>query len=83
MIVLTLTWVGMACWLVCFWWMHRISSRQDTLMKELHEMTTRIEHLSEREHDMIREVHPQVNEIKEQMDSVKEAVSQDSSSAKR
>ena len=83
MIVLTLTWVGMACWLVCFWWMHRISSRQDTLMKELHEMTTRIEHLSEREHDMIREVHPQVNEIKEQMDSVKEAVSQDSQSAKR
>jgi hypothetical protein len=83
MIVLTLTWVGMACWLVCFWWMHRISSRQDTLMKELHEMTTRIEHLSEREHDMIQEVHPQVSEIKEQMDSVKEAVSQDSSSAKR
>jgi predicted nucleic acid-binding Zn-ribbon protein len=83
MIVLTLTWVGMACWLVCFWWMHRISSRQDTLMKELHEMTARIEHLSEREHDMIQEVHPQVNEIKEQMDSVKEAVSQDSSSAKR
>jgi predicted nucleic acid-binding Zn-ribbon protein len=82
MIVLTLTWVGMACWLVCFWWMHRISSRQDTLMKELHEMTTRIEHLSEREHDMIQEVHPQVNEIKEQMDSVKEAV-KDSPSAKR
>jgi hypothetical protein len=24
-------------------------------MKELHEMTTRIEHLSEREHDMIQE----------------------------
>jgi hypothetical protein len=83
MIVLALTWVGMACWLVCFWWMHRISSRQDILMKELHEMTTRIEHLSEREHDMIQEVHPQVNEIKEQMDSVKEAVSQDSSNAKR
>jgi predicted nucleic acid-binding Zn-ribbon protein len=83
MIVLTLAWVGMACWLVCFWWMHRISSRQDALMKELHEMTTRIEHLSKREHDMIQEVHPQVTEIKEQMDSVKEAVSQDSSSARR
>jgi methyl-accepting chemotaxis protein len=83
MIALTLTWVGMACWLVCFWWMHRISSRQDILMKELHDMTARIEQLSERGHDMIQEVHPQVSEIKEQMDSVKEAVSQDSSSAKR
>ena len=29
MIVFTLTWIGLGCWGVCFWWMHRISSRQD------------------------------------------------------
>ena len=83
MIVLVLTWTGIACWIVCFWWMHRISERQDTMLKELHEMTARIQKLSQAEHDMIQEVHPQVTEIKEQMDSVKEAVSQDSSSARR
>jgi hypothetical protein len=75
MIVLVLTWAGLGCWLVCFWWMHRISSRQDAMLKELHEMTKRIERLSEAEHDLIRDVHPQVGEIKEHVESVKEAVS--------
>ena len=75
MIVLILTWIGIACWLVCFWWMHRISSRQETMLKELHEMTERIERISEAEHELIRDVHPQVGEIKEQVESVKEAVS--------
>jgi hypothetical protein len=75
MIVFLLTWVGLGCWVVCFWWMHRISSRQETMLKELHEMTARIEQLSEAEHDLIREVHPQVSEIKEHVETVKEAVS--------
>lgn len=64
----------MGCWLVCFWWMHRISSRQNAMLNELHEMTQRIQHLSEAEHKLIREVHPQVGEIKENVKSVKEAV---------
>ena len=75
MIVLVLSWLGIGCWLVCFWWMHRISSRQDTVLKELHEMTRRIERLSESGNELIRDVHPQVNEIKEQVETVKEAVS--------
>jgi len=75
MLVVTLTWIGMFCWGVCFWWMHRISSRQDAMLKELHEVTKRIEHISKQEHDLIREVHPQVSEIKEQIDSVAERVS--------
>jgi hypothetical protein len=77
MMVLALTWIGLACWGVCFWWMHRISSRQDVMLKELHEMTTRIERISEAEHDLIREVHPQVSEIKERVENVAEAVSTD------
>ena len=77
MIVLVLTWVGIACWVVCFWWMHRISSRQDALLKELHEMTERIEHLSKEGRELMRDVHPQVGEIKEQVETVKEAVEKD------
>jgi hypothetical protein len=77
MIVLVLTWTGLACWVVCFWWMHRISSRQDAMLKELHEMTTRIEHLSKTEHDLIREVHPKVSEIKEHVEDVAQKVTGD------
>jgi hypothetical protein len=80
---LALGWVGIACWLVCFWWMHRISARQDTMLKELHEVAKRIEQLSKAEHDLIREVHPQVGEIKEKVDDVAEAVSPGSSKRNR
>ncbi len=45
------------------------------MLKELHEMTTRIEQISQAEHDLIREVHPQVGEIKEHVENVAEAVS--------
>lgn len=75
MIVLVLTWTGMACWIVCFWWMHRISARQDAMLKELHGMTSRIEHLSKAEHELIQEVHPQVEQIKEHVENVKDVVS--------
>jgi DNA replication initiation complex subunit (GINS family) len=76
---LVLSYVGMLCWAVCFWWMHRISSRQDMMLEELHEMTARIEKLSQAEHDLISDVHPQVNEIKEHVQDVREAVSPEKS----
>ncbi|MEP6603084.1 MAG: hypothetical protein ABJB69_03960 [Spartobacteria bacterium] len=80
--MLVLTWIGTSCWIVCFWWMHRISSRQDSMLTELHDVAKRIEELSKAEHDLIQEVHPKVGEIKEQIDSVAEAVSSDASKAK-
>ena len=70
-----LTWIGTACWVVCFWWMHRISARQETMLRDLHEVTQRIEKLSQAEHDLIREVHPKVEEIKESVKDVSDAVS--------
>jgi len=76
---LVLSFIGTLCWIVCFWWMHRISSRQDTTLEELHEMTARIEKLSRVEHDLIRDVHPQVSEIKEKVENVREAVSSERS----
>ena len=79
MILFILGWVGIGCWSICFWWMHRISTRQDAMLKELHEVTKRIERLSEAEHDLIKEVHPRVHEIKEHVETVKEAVSSEKS----
>jgi hypothetical protein len=55
--------------------MHRISSRQDALLTELHEITRRIEKVSNTEHDLIRDVHPKVSEIKKHIEIVREAVS--------
>lgn len=67
-------WLGLACWIACFIWMHHISKRQDALLKEMKEVLKRIEYFSEVEHDLIREVHPQVSEIKRSVDEVAEAI---------
>lgn len=64
-LIMVLTWLGTGCWVVCFWWMHTISRRQDALLKALHDQGQRIERLSKEEHQLIREVHPAVNEIRE------------------
>ena len=64
LIVYWLAWVNTLCWAICFWWMHRISARQNAFMAQLKEQGVRIEGLSKAEHDMLKEVHPQVGEIK-------------------
>jgi hypothetical protein len=66
--------VGTLCWILCFWWMHRISSAQNRLLDKLTEQGKRIERLSKEEHDLIQEVHPQVSEIKENVEEVKETI---------
>ena len=81
-IALILAWVGTGCWLVCFWWMHRLSSRQQAMLEELREVTKRIEKLSKAEHDMLEEVHPAVEEIKESVKDVAVAVSAEDSAGK-
>jgi hypothetical protein len=53
-----LTWVGTGAWVICFWWMHRISTRQDAMLAELRE-------LAQTQHDILREVRPDIDEIKE------------------
>lgn len=69
-----LTLTGMFCWVGCFWWMYRISTKQNALLDQLRAQGKRIEKLSKIEHDLIREVHPQVGEIKDGMDAVVAAV---------
>jgi hypothetical protein len=70
LIAFWMTLVGTVCWAVCFWWMHRISAKQNDLLEKLGEQGKRIEKLSRIEHDLIKEVHPQVNEIKEGMEEM-------------
>jgi Spy/CpxP family protein refolding chaperone len=69
---------GTACWGICFWWMRRLSVKQNTLLDQLREQGQRIERLSKAEHDLIKEVHPQVNEIKEGMDEMRAVVKENS-----
>jgi hypothetical protein len=75
-----LTIVGTGCWAVCFWWMYRISKKQNSLLDRLTEQGKRIERLSKIEHDLIKEVHPQVGEIKESMEEVIAAVKENTDS---
>ena len=83
MMALILSWIGTACWLVCFWWMHRLSTHQETMLKELGDVAKRIEKLSKAEHDLIRDVHPKVEEIKESVEEVSDAVSSQNAAPKR
>jgi hypothetical protein len=69
-----MTLAGTVCWGVCFWWMRRLSIKQNNLLDQLQEQGKRIEKLSRMEHDLIKEVHPQVNEIKEGMVEMMAAV---------
>ena len=73
-LMMWLTVIGTCCWIICFWWMHSISAKQNRLLKQLGEQAARIESLSKVEHDLIREVHPQVAEIKEGVQNVKAVV---------
>ncbi len=47
-----LTVSGAICSVACFWWMHRISTMQNTLLDQLCEQGKRIEKMSRIEHDI-------------------------------
>ena len=66
------TLLDIGCWAVCFWWMHRISQRQDIVLKELQEQAHSIEELSREEREILKELHPTVQKIEEDVDKVKE-----------
>jgi hypothetical protein len=76
-----MTVAGTLCWGVCFWWMRRLSLKQNFLLDQLREQGKRIEKLSKIEHDLIKEVHPQVNEIKEGMEEMMAVVKENAKTA--
>jgi hypothetical protein len=65
--------LDIACWGICFWWMHRISERQNAMLEELQQQARSIEHLSKEEREILKELHPTVQKIEEGMDQVKES----------
>jgi hypothetical protein len=73
-----MTVTGTVCWGVCFWWMRRLSVKQNFLLDQLRDQGKRVEKLSKIEHDLIKEVHPQVNEIKEGMEEMMAVVQENS-----
>lgn len=76
-----MTLAGTICWGVCFWWMHRLSTKQNILLDQLRAQGKRIEKLSQIEHDLIKEVHPQVSEIKDGMEEMIAVVKENSESS--
>jgi hypothetical protein len=69
-----IAWLNFGCWGICFWWMHRLSSRQERMLVELHEQGQRIEHLSRAEHELLRDLHPTVENIQSGMEEVATAI---------
>jgi hypothetical protein len=63
--------LDVACWAVCFWWMHRISQRQNAMLQELQHQARSIEAVSKEEHEILKELHPTVQKIEESVDQVK------------
>ncbi|HEY2711508.1 MAG TPA: hypothetical protein VGI60_03265 [Chthoniobacterales bacterium] len=66
--------IGLGCWCVCFWWMHRISSRQDVVLAQLQKQSERIEKISREEHAILNELHPNVEAIQKEVGVVSEKV---------
>jgi hypothetical protein len=64
--------LDLGCWLICFYWMHQISNRQNAVLEELRQQGARIERVSNEEHKIIKELHPAVGEIKEGMGELRE-----------
>ena len=65
---------GLGCWCVCFWWMHRISTRQNAVLDQLREQAQRIEKVAKEEHAILTELHPNVEAIQKEVGEVSEKV---------
>ena len=61
-------------WCICFWWMHRISTRQNAVLDQLRKQAQRIEKISKEEHAILSEVHPNVESIQKRVDEVSDEV---------
>lgn len=66
--------VNFGCWFLCFWWMHRISYRQNAVLEQLAQQTRRIEEISKEEHAILTDLHPNVEAIQHGVEEVSEKV---------
>jgi peptidoglycan hydrolase CwlO-like protein len=61
------------CWIICFWWMHKISVKQNALLEQLHDQAHRIEKVAKEEHAIVKELHPAVQNIEKVVGEVAES----------
>lgn len=76
---LLLDWITVAdlgCWSVCFWWMHRISKRQDAVLNQLQQQARRSERVSKEEHEILTELRPSVHKIVKDLNDVSDKVTE-------
>jgi len=66
--------IDLACWFVCFWWMHQISRRQNATLQQLQEQGRRIEDVSKAEHEILTDVHPSVQKIEKDLGEVSQKI---------
>ncbi|MGI8955575.1 MAG: hypothetical protein ACR2II_01515 [Chthoniobacterales bacterium] len=69
-----ITVADLGCWCICFWWMHRVSTRQDAMLEQLRRQARRIENVAKEEHAILTELHPNVEAIQKGVDKVTEKV---------
>lgn len=63
----------LGCWVICFWWMHKISEKQNAMLEQLREQAHRIEQVSVEEHALVKELHPAVQNIEKVVGEVAES----------
>lgn len=63
----------LGCWIICFWWMHKISQKQNAMLEQLREQAHRIEQVSREEHALVKELHPAVQNIEKVVGEVAES----------
>jgi iron-sulfur cluster repair protein YtfE (RIC family) len=71
-------WLNFICWGVCFWWMHRLSRRQEAMLHKLQDQAKRIEDVASEENTILKEVHPAVEEIHDELKEVHETMEESS-----
>lgn len=57
-----------ACWPVCFWWMHRISSKQNAMLADLHAQQQKVREISDEGREIIKELEPKVKKVAERIE---------------
>jgi hypothetical protein len=57
-----------ACWPVCFWWMHRISSKQNGMLADLHAQQKKVREISDEGREIIKEIEPKVQKVAAKID---------------
>jgi hypothetical protein len=57
-----------ACWPVCFWWMHRISKKQNAMLADLDAQQKKVREISDEGREIIKEIEPKVKKVAERID---------------